>query len=102
MNSEKQYYFLKLIGPRPTFPQDIADPERKIMKDHLDYWTGFMNKGTVIVFGPVFDPKGFFGAGVIAVDSEDEAKVFIANDPANGLNSFEYYPMRAVVPQRKE
>jgi uncharacterized protein YciI len=97
----KQYYFVKLIGPRPTFPQDITEPERRIMKEHLDYWMDFMNKGVVMVFGPVFDPKGVFGAGVIGVDSEEEVKVFIANDPANGLNSFEYHPMRAVVAQNK-
>ena len=98
MENSKQYYFLRLIGPRPTFPQDITDAERKIVKDHLDYWTEYMNNGKVVVFGPVFDPKAVFGMGVICVDNEDEVKSFIKNDPANGLNSYEYFPMRAVVP----
>lgn len=100
MNSEKQYYFLKLNAPRPTFVQDMTDAERGVMKLHLEYWTRFMNQGSVVVFGPVFDPRGAYGMGVIAVDDEAEVKSFIANDPANGLNTYEYFPMKAVVPKK--
>ena len=101
MNSEKQYYFLKLNAPRPTFVHDMTDDERAIMKLHLEYWTRYMNQGSVVVFGPVFDPQGAYGMGVIAVDREEEVKTFIANDPAAGLNTYEYFPMKAVVPEKK-
>jgi hypothetical protein len=30
------------------------------------------------------------------VDTEDEVEEMIVNDPANGLNMYEYFPMRAV------
>ena len=30
---------------------------------------------------------------------EQEVKDFIAGDPANKINSYEYYPMLAVVPE---
>lgn len=101
MKSEKQYYFLKLIAPRPTFAFDMTDAERAVMKKHVDYWIDFMNKGAVVVFGPVFDPNGVYGMGVVTAESEQEVKTFMANDPANGINTYEYFPMKAVVPQKK-
>ena len=42
------------------------------------------------------DPKGGFGIAVVAVDNEEELTAIISKDPANGLNSYEVYPMRAV------
>jgi len=48
------------------------------------------------------NPKGFYGLGVVAVDNEQELKDFIANDPAGKINSYEYFPMRAVVPNIHE
>lgn len=39
-----------------------------------------------------------YGLGIIAVESEEEVKEFIANDPATQINRYEYYPMMAVVP----
>jgi hypothetical protein len=38
-----------------------------------------------------------YGLGIIEVDSEDEVKAFIANDPANKINTYEYYQMLAAV-----
>jgi hypothetical protein len=44
------------------------------------------------------DPKGIYGLGIVAVDSEQELKDIIAYDPAGKINKYEYYPMRAKVP----
>ncbi len=33
----KQYFYLKLIPPRPTFAQDITDEERALMEEHGAY-----------------------------------------------------------------
>jgi hypothetical protein len=30
----KQHYFFKLIPPRPTFPHDMTDDERRLMDEH--------------------------------------------------------------------
>jgi len=46
--------------------------------------------------GPVFDPAGVYGIAVVEVDNEEQLNEMISNDPANGLNSYEIYPMRAV------
>jgi len=51
-------FLFKLLSPRPTFPMDMTESERKVMQDHVVYWTGLRDKGTAIVFGPVLDPKG--------------------------------------------
>jgi uncharacterized protein len=89
-------FFLKLNPPRPTFMADMSEAEKEIMYAHVNYWNGLLESGIAIVFGPVFDPKGGYGAGVVSVDSEEHLEQLIANDPANGLNRYEFYPMRAV------
>jgi hypothetical protein len=93
-----QHFFVKLIPRRPTFPQDITADERVIMLQHRDYWTDLMHKKTVIVFGPVMDPAGVFGMGVIATEDEAAVRSLLDKDPAIVLNRYELYPMRAVHP----
>lgn len=75
----------------------MTPEERTIMQQHVAYWKDLMDKGKVITFGPVLDPAGAYGLGIIKVDSEDEAKAFIANDPAITINNYEYHQMLAVV-----
>lgn len=94
---EKKYYMLYLNPPRPTFFQDMNDEERGIMQKHIGYWTNLMSKGIIKVFGPVMDPQGVYGAGVVAVNNEEELKELMENDPANGLNRYEWFPMKAIV-----
>jgi uncharacterized protein len=95
----KQNFFLKLNPPRPTFMMDMTADEKTVMQKHVAYWTSLLEEGTAIVFGPVFDPKGGYGAGVVLVDSEEHLKKIIEKDPASGLNKYEFYPMRAVFKQ---
>jgi hypothetical protein len=95
----KQIFFLKLNPPRPTFMMDMTADEKGIMQKHVSYWTSLLDNGTAIVFGPVFDPSGGYGAGVVSVENEEHLKKIIDNDPANGLNKYEFYPMRAVFKQ---
>jgi len=94
---DKKHFALKLIPCRPSFSQDMTPEERAIMTEHIAYWKALMDKDKVIVFGPVMDPAGVYGLGVIEAENEEEVKAFIANDPATKINTYEYYPMRAVV-----
>ncbi len=94
----KSHFFLKLVPCRPTFAFDMTDDERAIMGQHLAYWTTFMDRGDVVVFGPVMDPAGPWGMGVVAAESEDAIRTFIANDPASQINHYEFHPLRAVLP----
>jgi uncharacterized protein len=92
----KQHFFLKLNPPRPSFMMDMTDEEKQIMHSHVGYWNQLLEDGIAIVFGPVMHPNGGHGVGVVAVDSEEQLKEVIAKDPANGLNVYEFFPMRAV------
>lgn len=100
---EKKYFALKLIPPRSTFAQDMSEEERAIMQQHVAYWRDLTDKGITIVYGPVSDPRGTYGLGVIEVDSEEQAHALTADDPAvrSGLNKLEIYPIRAVLGKRR-
>ncbi len=91
-----QQYFLKLNPPRASFMVDMTLEEKEIMQRHVAYWKPFVENGTMLVLGPVFDPKGGYGIGIIGVEDESHLKSLLEKDPANGLNTYEYYPMRAV------
>lgn len=98
--TEKKHFALRSISPRPTFQQDMTPEERAIMVQHIAYWTDQAEKGIAIVFGPVFDPKGGYGLGVVEVENEKQVHTLIAEDPAiiAGLLKTEITPMRAVLP----
>ena len=93
----KKYFAVQLLPSRPDFAQTMTDEERGIMMQHLAYWTDQMNKGNVVVFGPVLDPKGVYGLGIVSVDDETQLADLIDNDPAGKINRYEFYPMQAVV-----
>jgi uncharacterized protein YciI len=96
----KKHFALKLIPPRPSFGQDMTTEERAIMQQHIVYWRDLMDKGFVLVYGPVLDPKGVYGLGIIEAESEEQVNSFMANDPALQINTYEVYPMMAVVPAK--
>ena len=79
---------------------DMTPNERTIMLAHRAYCDVWQAQGKVVVFGPVMDPKGVFGMGVVGVEAEDEIKQLIADDPATSLVLGEYFPMTAVLPRQ--
>jgi uncharacterized protein YciI len=98
---EKKYFLLRLLAPRPTFASDMTPAEVKVMQEHAAYLKAFVEKGTVIVMGPVLDPVGSWGLAVLEADSEEEVRAIIGKDPTvlSGLGfRYEVLPMlRAVV-----
>jgi uncharacterized protein len=90
-------YFLKLVPRRATFAQDMTSEERAIMMQHVAYLRTFLDAGKVLVYGPVMDPAGAYGMGIMLTEDEEEVKALIAGDPAGEINNYEYYPMRAVL-----
>ena len=94
------YYVARLLPPRVSFMQDMNAEERAMMIAHAQYWTGHMADGKVVVLGPVADPKGGWGIGVMRVSSEAELLALQAEDPAiksgRGL-SYENLPMHRAV-----
>ncbi len=96
---DKQFYAVHLLPSRSDFALTMTDEESAIMIQHIAYWTKILKQGKVYAFGPVMDPKGPYGLGIVAVDNEQELKEFIAHDPAGKINKYEYFPMKAVVPE---
>jgi uncharacterized protein YciI len=97
---DKKYFALKLIPSRPDFAQTMTDTERGIMNQHIAYWKKYMDEGVAIVFGPVLDPNGVYGLGIVSVDDEGQVTELIRNDPAAAINSYECYSMMAIVAAR--
>ena len=93
---EIKHFFLKLNPPRTSFTVDMTAEEKGIMQQHVQYWAPYVHDGTVIVLGPVADPKGGYGIAVVGVSDESVLGKLVENDPANGLCSYEIHPMRAV------
>jgi hypothetical protein len=77
----KRHFLVKLIPPRPSFAQDMTNDERKLMQQHGAYWTELAQKGIALLFGPVLDPAGSYGIGVVEVEKEEEVAILTENDP---------------------
>ena len=76
------YFLCRLIPPRPSFAMDMAPAESKAMGEHVAYWTDLLAKGKAIAFGPVMDPKGPWGVGIVSVRDAAELRELQENDPA--------------------
>jgi uncharacterized protein YndB with AHSA1/START domain len=85
------YFFARLLSQRASFMQDMSAEERQMMLEHGAYWAGQMARGKMLVYGPVADPKGGWGMGVLKVSSEDELVALQSNDPAILGNRGLYY-----------
>ncbi|HEV9036103.1 MAG TPA: YciI family protein [Puia sp.] len=94
---EKKYFFVRLNPSRPDFAQTMTPEEFSVMRAHSNYWREWQARGYVVVFGPVLDPAGTFGMGVVGVEEEEEIRKMIEGDPAQALTRIEYFPMRAVL-----
>jgi len=101
---EPSYFLIRLLAPRPTFMQDMNENERRVMIEHAGYWRERLAEGIAVAFGPVADPKGGWGVGIVEVEGPEAVKRLEANDPAikSGLGMrYEVLPMlRAVVRPR--
>ena len=100
----KQYSYIRLIPPRPTFASDMSADERALMQQHVVYFRGLFDQGKVLIFGPVLDPTDNFGMGVLEVDDIAEAELCMAQDPTvlAGMNRYRISPMVVGAARAKE
>jgi len=101
-DEEINYFAAKLPSPRPTFPMDMSDDEKQIMGEHTAFWQTLLQSGQGIIVGPVLDPKGAYGFGVVIADSLEDACSLLEKDSAQKISKYEIYPMRALVPAKKK
>jgi len=52
------------------------------MMEHVAYWSTLAEQGKALAFGPVNDPNGPYGIGIIIAATEAEAERLRDDDPA--------------------
>ena len=75
-------FVFRLIPPRPSFPLDMSTDERATMVEHVEYWSALTEQGRVLASGPVGDPSGAYGIGIVLTENQAEADVLRDSDPA--------------------
>jgi hypothetical protein len=61
---------------------DMDEGERAPMMAHVAYWSELLRAGHAVVFGPIADPAGAHGIGIVAVRDEGELASILSKDPA--------------------
>jgi uncharacterized protein YciI len=88
---------LRLIAPRSRFAETLTDSEREIMNRHAAHWRPYLDRGDMVVFGPVLSDEGSYGLAVVETDDEQALRKFAGQDPVvmTGTAAFEFGRMAA-------
>jgi uncharacterized protein len=86
-------FLFRLIPPRADFAQTMTADEQRAMAEHQEYWQHLLKGGRVVVYGPVADPEGVWGLGVLRAADRAEALAISVDDPSvtAGVNTFEVF-----------
>ena len=60
----------------------MTEQERVALGAHSVYWSGLLERGSVVAFGPVNDPAGAYGIGIVVARDLEEAEALRDGDPA--------------------
>ncbi len=83
-------FVLRLKAPRPAFAQTLTDDERAIMGRHAAHWRPWLDRGAMVVFGPVLTEDDSYGIAVVETDDEQELRDFAAEDPVVTTGTAEF------------
>src|ERR1039458_2373936 len=75
-------FVFRLIPPRPDFMSRMSDDERASMTSHFAYWGELLAQGRVAAVGPVNDPAGPYGIGIVLAEDMADAEAVRDADPA--------------------
>jgi uncharacterized protein YciI len=86
-------FLFRLDPPRADFAQTMTAEEQQAMAAHMDYWQQLLAAGKVLVYGPVADPEGVWGMGVLRAADRAEVLAIGEADPSvtAGINTFEVF-----------
>ena len=86
-------FLFRLIPPRADFAQTMTPDEQRVMAEHMGYWQRLLRDGRVVVYGPVADPEGVWGMGVLRAADRAEVLEIGNRDPSilAGVNTFEVF-----------
>lgn len=84
-------FVLRLIAPRPDFAETMTDAERAVMERHAAHWSPSIERGDMVIFGPVRGDFGSYGLAVVETDDEAALREFASTDPVmtTGTATFE-------------
>lgn len=84
-------FLFRLIPPRADFAQTMTPAEQRAMAEHQEYWQQLLADGRVVVYGPVTDPEGVWGLGVLRAADRAEVLAIAERDPSvtAGVNTFD-------------
>jgi uncharacterized protein len=90
-------FLFRLIPPRADFAQTMTAAEQDAMAQHMEYWAQLLADGRVVVYGPVADPEGVWGLGVLRAADRAEVLAIAEQDPSvlAGVNTFEVFEILA-------
>jgi len=90
-------FVLRLIAPRPNFAQTLTDSELEIMGRHAAHWSPYVERGEMVVFGPILTEDDSYGLAVLEAEDEQALREFAAQDPVvtSGTAAFEFGRMAA-------
>ncbi|MDM7914984.1 MAG: SRPBCC domain-containing protein [Candidatus Eisenbacteria bacterium] len=93
-----KHYFVRLLGTRPGWPEQMNERESRIMDEHFLYLKDLTAKKKVLMAGPCF-ANPTFGLMVLSVESEDEARAMIAREPSvvSGVHTYEMSDLRVAL-----
>jgi len=85
------------LAPRPNFAQTMTGAEREIMNRHAAHWRPYLERGDMVVFGPILTEDDSYGLAVVETDDEQVLRDFAAQDPVvtTGTAAFELGQMAA-------
>ncbi|MBV8430117.1 MAG: hypothetical protein JO244_03075 [Solirubrobacterales bacterium] len=90
-------FVLRLKAPRPRFAETLTDAEREIMSRHAAHWGSYLERGDMVVFGPILTDEDSYGLAVVETDDEQALREFAARDPVvtTGTAAYEFGRMAA-------
>src|ERR1700749_3915683 len=85
-------FILRLIAPRPNFAGTMTDAEREVRNRHAAHWRPCLERGDMVVFGPVLTENDSYGLAVVETGDADALQEFAAQDPVvtTGTAAFEF------------
>ena len=71
----------------------MTPAEQDAMQRHQAYWQDLLAEGRVVVYGPVADPEGIWGMGVLRAADRAQVLEIGNSDPSvlAGVNTFEVF-----------
>ncbi len=92
--TKPQSYFVRLLGTRPGWPENMTEREEKIMGEHFEYLKKLTDERKVLMAGPCLTTPPF-GLIVLHVGSEAEAREIMSKEPSvvAGVHTYDMAPL---------